>query len=359
MKPVYRIPTMDEVRSMPWNGLSVASFFAGGGGSSTGYRMGGAKVVFANEFVDSAAETYRANAGAHTVVDQSDIRTLEPGDVLDAIGMKAGELDVLDGSPPCASFSTAGARDRLWGKEKSYSTGTVQRTDDLFDHYVRMVDGIAPKVFVAENVSGMVKGSSIGHFLNALDDFERCGPGYRVEARMLDSKWLGVPQTRQRIFFVGVRRDIDARPVFPKPLPYYYTIRDALPDVESPTGQVEREAWMNSQWTKPGEPYAVGREWEKLSPGEQSDKFFQLVRCNPDLPVGTLTATAGNPSAASVSHPFECRKFSIAEVKRLSGFPDDYALTGTFAQKFERCGRSVTPPVTKAICETIRREILR
>jgi DNA (cytosine-5)-methyltransferase 1 len=72
-----------------------------------------------------------------------------------------------------------------------------------------------------------------------------------------------------------------------------------------------------------------------------------------------LTATAGNPSAASVTHPFECRKFSILEVKRLSGFPDDYKLQGTYAQQFERCGRSVTPPVTKAIAETIRAHILK
>ncbi len=159
---------MEEVRALPWNGLNVASFFAGTGGSSTGYRMAGYRVLYANEFVEAARASYAANKAPYTVLDGRDIRTIDPADVLAQIGLGAGELDVLDGSPPCASFSTAGKREKGWGQVKAYSD-TVQRSDDLFFEFARMVDGIRPKVFVAENVSGLVKGKAKGYFLLILE----------------------------------------------------------------------------------------------------------------------------------------------------------------------------------------------
>ena len=114
--------------------------------------------------------------------------------ILKAIGLKAGEIDAMEGSPPCASFSTAGKREKHWGKAKKYSD-TVQRTDDLFFEYVRLIDGLKPRAFVAENVSGLVKGVAKGWFLEILAKLKACG--YRVECRLLDAQWLGVPQARQ------------------------------------------------------------------------------------------------------------------------------------------------------------------
>ncbi len=127
--------------------------------------------------------------------------------------MKAGELDLFDGSPPCASFSTAGKREAGWGKVKDYSD-TKQRTDDLFLEYVRLLRGLQPKVFVAENVSGLVKGVAKGYFLEILAALK--ASGYRVTCRVLDAQWLGVPQQRQRTIFVGVREDLGLDPVHPK-----------------------------------------------------------------------------------------------------------------------------------------------
>ncbi|CTQ45693.1 DNA cytosine methyltransferase [Roseibium aggregatum] len=379
MKPSYRVPTVAEVKAREGeNGYKVASFFAGCGGSSFGYRLAGFKVVYANEFVEEARNAYAANAGEGTIIDGRDIRSVDPQDVLYAADLEEGELDILDGSPPCASFSMAGARDRLWGKEKNYSD-VKQRTDDLFDHYVRMVDGIRPKVFQAENVAGMVRGSSVGHFLNALDDFERAG--YDVEARLVNFAFLGCPQSRVRLFFQGVRRDLveefNVRPSFPKPLGYTYSIADACPWVVPDLGDtveldrseslinqagidlsVELASRMDRQMTDPSKAYAVGEEWLKLKPGEQSDRFFQLVRCDPDKPAPTITATGGHPSAASVTHPYENRKFSIAEVRRLSGFPDDFVFTGSYMQQFERAGRSVLPFGMMRLADTIESEIL-
>jgi len=485
-KPPYRVPLMSEVRALPWNGFKVASFFAGGGGSSTGYRMAGFKVVYANEFVEAARETYAANMAPGTILDGRDVREVTAEDLLEKLGMEPGELDVLDGSPPCASFSTAGKREKGWGKEKSYSD-TKQVSDDLFFEFARIVRGVQPKVFVAENVSGLVKGTAKGYFIEILQALKACG--YKVEARLLDAQWLGVPQARQRLIFVGVREDLNLLPVHPDPLPYRYSIRDALPwltrvvhdtsglygagdvtdrpspavtvgvnsinslhfKVEGPEAEeilavgandgFGKETWQSpdlpakmigaspntgngrvgagdvvirkrqsegyqrtdvvsldgpaptvAAGTKSSGPhqfyieqtgrkiahadqvednvgaslegYAVGDEWDKLKPGEQSERFFSMVRTDPDQPCPTVTAQGaaaggGAPgSVAAVTHPTEKRKFSIAELRRISGFPDDYVLTGSYASQWERLGRAVPPVMMFHVASVVNEHIL-
>jgi DNA (cytosine-5)-methyltransferase 1 len=343
VKPPYKVKTMKEINSLEPNGFSVVSTFSGGGGSSTGYKMANFKVLLANEFIPSAQETYKENHPL-TIVDKRDIREVTAKSILEHINKKEGELDIFDGSPPCASFSTAGKREKGWGKEKSYSDSS-QVTDDLFFEFARLLKGIQPKTFVAENVSGLVKGTAKGYFKIILDELKRCG--YKVSARLLNSAWLGVPQSRERLIFIGVRDDLNKAPIFPKPLPYSYSLEDAFLGLNN---IVENESWMTS--------HATGREWQKLSVGEQSKKYFQLVRCSPKNPVGTITASGGNAGLASISHPYECRKFSIAEVKRLSSFPDDYIFRGSYQQQYERMGRSVPPVMMSHIAKTIQTEIL-
>lgn len=559
-KPPYRVPTMEEIRELPWNGLTAASTFSGTGGSSLGYRMAGYRVLYANEFVEAARESYRSNAADYTYLDDRDIRAVTAEDILEKCGLGVGELDLFDGSPPCSDFSTAGKRSKGWGKEKAYSDDKVQRVDDLFFEYARLVGGIQPKVFVAENVSGLIKGTAKGYFLEILAALKACGPGYRVSARLLDAQWLGVPQARQRLIFVGVRSDLDVEPVHPKPLPYRYSIRDALPwisrmsaeghgyfeggdrspDLPAPTiatspgsaaynghkveiihgpgaahssvrgepvdpdqpaptilaggdgphGRRDRtdqfevaapgydgplraaeiaaadavvtvtdpvgrvlavdedgplptiragsdqrartdqfevrapEATLvlggDANPNKPGnsfprgarigldepcptimasngiigsaphalemppesqkigqkesvaehigaslEGYAIGAAWDKLAPGQKSDKYLNLVRPDADRPCPTVTASGGGGngagvpgSTASVTHPTEKRKFSIAELRRLGGFPDDFILTGSYGQQWERIGRAVPPVMMFHIAAVIRDEVL-
>src|SRR3954467_22716 len=98
---------MAEINAMAWNGCSAASTFSGCGGSSLGYRMAGFRVLYANEFIEEARRCYAANMAPHTVLDGRDIRTVQPQDILDRIGLGVGDLDLLDGSPPCASFSSS------------------------------------------------------------------------------------------------------------------------------------------------------------------------------------------------------------------------------------------------------------
>ena len=443
---------MQEIAALPWNGFNAVSTFSGCGGSSLGYKMAGFKVLWANEFIPAAQEVYRLNHPS-TILDTRDIRQVQPQDILDAIGMKPGELDLFDGSPPCASFSTAGKREAGWGKVKAYSD-TKQRTDDLFFEYARLLRGIQPKVFVAENVSGLVKGTAKGYFKLILEELKGCG--YNVKAKVLDAQWLGVPQMRQRLIFVGVRHDLNVEPAFPKPLSYQYTVRDALPwivrqavannvyedaslapspTVLASTGQrasstlagehlhyVEAQSrayrdkrgaygndgditdqpaptvlsdsvgthWVVGLGTNDGvrsldkpapsvlthgrqhttseltlveaeasiDGYAIGRECVPLAPGEQSEKYFQLVKPSLDAPSPTVTQRGGDNTVASVTHPLERRKFSIAELKRICAFPDDFQLTGTYAQQWERLGRAVPPVMMSAIAATIRDEVL-
>lgn len=472
-KPPYRVPSMAEITAIPWNGLTVVSTFSGCGGSSLGYRMAGFRVLLASEFVEAARDSYRANMRPGTHLDERDIREVTPESVLKIIGMKPGELDLLDGSPPCASFSTAGKRQRDWGAVKKYSD-TSQRTDDLFFEFARLLKGIQPKTFVAENVSGLVKGTAKGYFLEILKELKACG--YRIACKVLDAQWLGVPQQRQRCIFVGVRNDLEdsdgkpLMPAHPKPLPHRYSVREAIPWISevgrvpggdfskkgtdkewedagqrpAPTiihtfreatgnrvpevktiitndkraGVVENsaddpamtvrgtrsgshgvkvevganvafgeEGWKDAEKEPAGtigaspnsgngrsgggdvrltqvesdsdmSRFAVGAEAAKLLPGEQSDKFFQLVRAPLDGASPTVTAEGGTPSLASVCHPTLQRKFSIAELRRICAFPDNFVLTGSYSQQWERLGRAVPPLMMRAVAETVRDLVL-
>lgn len=381
-RPPYRVPSMAEIAALPWNGLTVATTFAGAGGSSLGYRLAGFKVVWASEFVEAARAVYEANKASGTIVDGRDVREVDPAALLKTLGLRAGELDVLDGSPPCSDFSTAGKRSKGWGKVKKYSE-TEQRVDDLFFEFVRVLRGLRPKTFVAENVSGLVKGVAKGYFVEILQAMK--ASGYRVEARLLDAQWLGVPQQRQRIIFVGVREDLKLDPVHPTPLPYRHSVRDAIGAVGRIVGGnyanfSQRGAVISKDAPAPaitagvhgGGPHqfyvepeadiseqAIGREYDRLNPGEASDRYFNLVRSDQSRPAPTITASGGmNSGIACAVHPSEKRKFSIAELKRLCSFPDDFALSGTYAQQWERLGRAVPPMMMKAIAEAIRDRVL-
>lgn len=350
MKPAYRIPSMREIEALPWNGFKVASTFSGCGGSCLGYRMAGYKVVYACEFIEEAQRTYKANH-PQSYLDTRDIREVKATDVLDKAGVARGELDLFDGSPPCSAFSTAGKREAGWGQVKAYSDKS-QRVDDLFFEYVRLIDGIRPKVFVAENVSGLVKGTAKGYFKRILAALRE--PGYRVSCRVLDAQWLGVPQSRQRTIFVGVREDLNIDPVHPAPFAYRYSVNEALENVAVPGPNELRSLSMTTK---------TERLWRKTLPGnnlsaacmEETGKgsFFNMVKLSPLKPSPTITATCQQ------FHWDQFRYLTISEVKRICGFPDDFVLTGDFFQKFERCGRSVPPLMMMQIAKTVEEKILR
>lgn len=332
---------MREVRAVPKNGLRVASLFAGGGGSCLGYRMAGFEVAYANEFIAAARATYGMNF-PDTRLDSRDVREVRGADI--------GSVDVLDGSPPCASFSELVRknvrREERWGKENIYSE-TKQRTDDLFGEYVRLVGEIRPKAFVAENVAGFVKGAAKGKFLETLAALK--GHGYRVRARMLDAQWLGVPQQRQRLILIGFREDLGVDPLHPEPFKFRYTLRDALEGLP-PDPEAEKAASIVG--------YAIEPVWRNLSPGQhREDKYFGLWRGSWDRPANAVTATSGKVGGASLAHPDVPRKFTVAELKRICSFPDDFFLAGDYYQQVERMGRAVPPLMMFAVASEVARQL--
>lgn len=345
-KPPYQVPSMADIKALPWNEFNAVSTFSGAGGSSLGYKMAGFKVLWASEFIPAAQEVYRLNH-PDTILDTRDIRKVTAQDILDAIQMQPGELDLFDGSPPCASFSTAGKREKGWGQVKQYSD-TKQRTDDLFFEYARLIEGVHPKVFVAENVSGLVKGTAKGYFLEILAALKACG--YTVKAKLLDAQWLGVPQMRQRVIFIGVRNDLGLEPAFPTPLKYRYSVRDACERCP----ESEKVFFVG---------YSLEKYWKETRQGHSHPKRFSLMRNAWGKPSFSVTQTMGNDSgqvkyAAAITHPEEPRYPTIAELKRICAFPDDFQLVGTYAQQWERLGRAVPPVMMSHIAATIRDEIL-
>lgn len=353
-KPPYTVPTMRQVRAVPDNGWRVASLFSGSGGSSLGYRMAGFRVAYANEFVEAARDTYSANSPS-TYVDDRDVRVVTADEILARAKLTGGDgIDLLDGSPPCSSFSVAGLRHDAWGESKKYSD-TKQRTDDLFDEYVRIVGELRPKVFVAENVAGLVKGPSKGIFLEVLDALR--GHGYRVAAQVLDAAYLGVPQHRARLFFIGVRDDLGLDPVFPKPLGYVYTIRDVLPAAADGAarqivraGRGGRDNW-GENWGTILAP--VGTLGASPSTGAGRSPASTVITLGPPP---FLDPETGHDIA--FKRVRNARRLTLPELRLVSSFPADFVLTGTYGQRWERVGRAVPPLMMRAIAETIRDEIL-
>src|SRR5699024_6967335 len=141
-------------------------------------------------------------------------RNVTADDIFKFTGLKRGEIDIFDGSPPCADFSVSGKRDENWGKVKCYYD-TKQRVDDLFFEYSRLIKELQPKVFIAENVSGLIRGKAKGYFKAIMKEIKACG--YKVKASLLNYELVGVPLITELFIYIGVINDLHVKPVFHKP----------------------------------------------------------------------------------------------------------------------------------------------
>ena len=318
------IRTMEEVNAVEKSNLKVVSTFSGCGGSCLGYKMAGYNVVWANEFVDEAAKTYRANF-PDVELCQTDIRKVDPKALVD----KFGEIDLLDGSPPCSAFSTAGTVNKGWDKVKQYSD-VSQRVDDLFFEYARFLDVIKPRAFIAENVSGLTKGVSKGYYNMILKTLSK---GYNVKAFLLNAAAFGVPQARQRLFFIGARKDLGHKPTPPPQNQFKARIRD----------------------------FEELRSIRDVLGGGSKDRWIGINRPYPTVTarIGGLSRTAYMSANGWVrDRDGSERKLTIDEGKFICSFPADFHLTGKLVQQWERIGRSVPPILMANISSHVRRTIL-
>lgn len=378
LRPAYSVPSMAEIRALPKNGLTAVGTFSGSGGSSLGLQMAGFTVPVALEFTPQGAATYRANNPSTTVIER-DVREVTGEEILELIGLRPGELDLFEGSPPCSSFSGAGVRagsqyeDRV-GKVKSYSEGISQRTDDLFEEWVRLVATIRPKAVIAENVPEMARPGSAQDYLHMIMH-QLKELGYDCNARVYSSLNAGCATMRKRLVLMGVRKDVGSAPIV-KLTGSGYTLRQGLETlpVEIPADEWG-EAWFDGTGTnaETGEPlprYQIADHWACLLPGQGHDPWlckggpdgkkphlFSLIKADWDKPLYTVTASGAGRGGANVTHPDEPRKFTATELKWLSGFPADYVLTGTPLNRYERIGRAVTPPLYGALGKHMARAI--
>ena len=368
--------TLDSEKRALFNVLST---FAGGGGSSTGYRLAGGKILAINEFVPEAQNTYRENYPNTTIV-PGDIKELTGTFLMEQAGVKVGELDLLDGSPPCSAFSMAGSVSHgegrthadAFGKKKQYSDiKGVENVEDLFFEFLRVAKDIKPKVIIGENVEGLTMGEAKEYFHKIQNTFEEIG--YLIVANVLDSSYFGVPQSRKRCFFIGVREDVAEKvginfmtmyQLYPDKNDFRTTLGEAINDVVN-----EDKEEIDFLIEKIGPETAVGKTLMKMP--KDPDKVltgmdyhikghhFNLKRSSLRKPSPTITAMGNLAGVAGTCHPIEDRKFTIKELKRIMSLPEDFKLTGQHKQQSERIGRMVPPLMMKALAESVYNKVLK
>lgn len=334
---------------MVTNLTSIVSTFAGCGGSSLGYRRAGCKVLLAIDFEENAVKTYKMN-NPRTKAWKANVRSLTGKQILDEVGLKVGELDIFDGSPPCTSFSSAGKREKGWGKEYKHSSeGQVQRTDDLFFEFIRLTKEMKPKAFVAENVRGLIQGKAKGYFnliLKAMRDI-----GYSIKVFDVNAKNFDCAQSRPRIFFIGIRNDLapDEWPRLEthKPISFYSATKGLI--IPENDLIASKKVMQRSSIVK-----YLGRmrQGESMSKYHPKGNQFGYVRCDYNKPCQTITAGG----YLQMFHPIDDRALTVAEAKRLTSFPDNYKFL-SLQDGWVRIGNSVPPNLMMNIAKYVKRII--
>lgn len=307
------------------NGLKVFSTFSCGGGSTMGYKLAGCDVLAANDIDPDMQRVYLANHSPkhYLLAPIKHLLTQElPEDLYG--------IDILDGSPPCSVFSTAGLREEAWGKEKMFREGQAKQVlDDLFFDFIALAERLKPKVIVAENVKGMLLGNAkwytreINRRLNEI--------GYTGSIHLLNAATMGVPQKRERVFFVYARDDLAVQPL--------QLVFNGLP---IPYGEVRQESGTQIKNTT---PYEHGN-WKQSQPGQPVGKFFSTKRMS-DYKVANTIRASGEIHYDSQ----QPRRLYKEEVVKIGSFPRDYDFMNLKPEYL--IGMSVPPLMIAGIADAI------
>lgn len=320
------------------NGLKVFSCFACGGGSTMGYKLAGCEVLGCCEIDPKMNEIYLKNHHPkyNFLMDIREFNNLPP----ENIPLELFDLDILDGSPPCTTFSMAGEREDSWGKKKKFREGQAEQTlDDLSFVFIDTVKKLMPKCVIMENVEGLVMGNAWGYVQKIYKQFADIG--YKVKHWVLKGEQMGIPQKRHRVFFVALRSDIDFN----------------LYDLD-----------MSFNY----EPVTYGEIKEgKTKPLKETSKFYQIAKNanNKDKCIADTRARMGEkPSGFQTIYirdnevvPTQRAKPDLIDIKELAfvsqetirnaqTFPTDYDFINfTYSNIGYICGMSVPPVMTKRI----------
>ena len=333
---------LSDLATVPQNSIKVMSTFACGGGSSMGYKRAGCQIVAANDIDPEMAWHYKRNLNPPLYY-LCPIRDLLTAD----LPPELFALDILDGSPPCSTFSMAGSREKEWGKKKHFREGQASQVlSDLFFDYLDLVERLKPKVAIAENVKGMILGNAKGYTKLVMDRFREIG--YRPQLFLLNGADCGVPQRRERVFFCALRNDIAKPPLQLAPKHKWISAGEATADLQELTEAEKIETALDSdtdkKWwplTTPGEDYS-----EAVKRAGIKEKLWNHIKLSPSKTSNVLTATD------MLKHWSVRRKLTFREWKRLGSFPDDYEAKTDKIGKY-MIGMSVPPKMTEQVARAV------
>ena len=384
--------TLDELKeSSDRKRFTYISFFAGGGGSSAGYKLAGGDCRFVNEFQQVAVDTYLEN-WPNTPHICGDIKDVTGAQIMEMTGIKKYELDILDGSPPCPPFSMSGTKKAGWNKEKMAYGMKQKNIEDLTWEMIRIAGEMMPKVIICENVKGLTMEYAKQHLDRMVTDFEALG--YSTTFKVLNGIHFGVPQKRQRVLIVSVRNDVLddiempwmlVSSLFPDGADEEPTLEDAIGDLRldnenSVEAHELREImkkgakykWLKRLPKNPDKVMSVGDDivgpfydkliahrtkWGKEVP-EKKTSFFQSRRIPWNQASHTLSEQGLQTSLSVNLHPDEDRGYTTKEAKRIMTLPEDYILTGTLNERLARIGLMVAPMMMKYVAASIYEKVL-
>lgn len=325
-----------DLQKINKNGLKVLSTFSCGGGSSYGYKLAGYDVLGNVEIDHKINSMYVKNHNPKYNF-HMDIRDFNR---LDDIPDELHGIDILDGSPPCSTFSMAGSREDAWGVKKVFREGQKKQVlDDLFMEFMCTVKKLNPKVVVAENVDGMTRGKAKYYITMVINEFKKLG--YDVQLFRLNSMFMGVPQSRVRIFFVANRMGFPQLKLQPSERPILYgeiASRKAQPISRT------AKAYGLMKYNMIPSDTCIGDINERLY-GKKSNFNTPIFRFNKVCPTITANSAAYREDICYVPD---------ADIISASTFPQDYDFDGN-AVKYV-CGMSVPPLMMKYIAKQIHKQ---
>ena len=323
------------------NGCKVFGTFICGGGSSMGYKLAGFEHLGGVEIDPKVADIYKTNHKPKHLFVQ-DLREFNKRDDLPK---ELYNLDLLDGSPPCSSFSMAGNRDKDWGKKKQFREGQAfQRLDDLVYTYIETIEKLKPKVALLENVKGLIQGNAKSYAKEMKKRFEDAG--YRVQVFLLNAASMGVPQKRERVFFIGLRNDFD----LPKLVLSFNEKPIVFGEIDNGLEQREKISGVLLKYLKYVTDSGILQTFKKSLGGRLGAVGFSY-RVSNNLTPYTVIANGHNICYTDNTH-----YITKKELIKIGSYPLDYNFK-TLQPKY-LIGMSVPPVMTAQISNQIYKQWL-